>query len=331
MDVLRPPSVLDPTAPAYKDWLHVNLFEPASGAVGLFNVSLHGSPTDPRAVALGTALLHRPDTGWVGNAVVRSLAEVHLGAASVDTGPVTVALEPLTGVVHLDASLPGDGLEARLRATPAAPGLPVEVPVPFGEGWISWRVVPRLEIEGGLAVGGEKVALDRAAAYHDHNWGRWHWGQDAGWEWGVFACTAPDGPTVVVARTTDRRHDAHSPLFVQLELGGREHVFPPESVRLDYSGCLATRPRRVPGAMAGLHADRRLPRLPSRIRVEGERGDRWIEVGFESEHAAQIIAGDPARPGYGFIQEVAGRAEIRGRAEGRDFAAEARGVFEYVE
>ena len=64
-DALRPPPLTDPDVQAYKDWLHLNVFDHASGAVMLFNGSLHGAPADRRARTIGTALVHLPDGRWM--------------------------------------------------------------------------------------------------------------------------------------------------------------------------------------------------------------------------------------------------------------------------
>ena len=58
---------------------------------------------------------------------------------------------------------------------------------------------------GEATVGGRRLDLAAASAYHDHNWGRWHWGDDLGWDWGAFLTPAP-GPAIVLVRTTNREH-----------------------------------------------------------------------------------------------------------------------------
>jgi hypothetical protein len=70
----------------------------------------------------------------------------------------------------------------------AAPGRSLPPAAIHGaRGWVSGYVVPVLSgtFHGTLRVGGEDVAVDGAAGYHDHNWGfwegvRWQWGQVAG-------------------------------------------------------------------------------------------------------------------------------------------------------
>ena len=181
-DGLRPPAAFDPSAPAYKDWLHLVVLDHRSGVAGLVNVSLHGAPADPRSRAIGTALFHLPDEGWVGNVEVRGFGEAAISPTSIGLEQVALAVDGARGTVH------------------------ASVRQPLGSGWVAWYVVPRLHTRGGATVAGRSIDLGQASAYYDHNWGRWHWGQDLGWEWGCFLAPAP-GPVFFLSRLTDRAHD----------------------------------------------------------------------------------------------------------------------------
>ena len=180
-DALRVPAQADPSAPAYKDWLHLNVFDHRSGTVGLVNTSLHGRPGDPRSRVVGAALFDVPDVGWVGNLVVRGLDEALLGAAAVGLDAVGLAVDHGSGTVAASAELPGDRCALRLSATATGHAVMVDRPLPLGPGWISWYVVPRLAASGELGIGDTSVRLDGASAYHDHNWGFW---RDVTWQWG---------------------------------------------------------------------------------------------------------------------------------------------------
>ena len=84
VDALRPPLPLDPTRAAYKDWLHLNVFDPHSGLVALLNASLHGAPENAQSRAIGTALGYLPDAGWVGNVEVAGYADAVLAPESFE-------------------------------------------------------------------------------------------------------------------------------------------------------------------------------------------------------------------------------------------------------
>lgn len=331
IDALRPPGPLDPTAGAYKDWLHLNLFDHASGGVGLVNASLHGDPEDGRSRAVGAALFHLPGAGWLGNVEVRGLPEAGVGMSSIALERVAVAVDPLSRSVLASARLREDGLDLRLTAAPAARPVVVEERLPFGSGWISWYAMPRLVLtHASVEAAGRRLDLGGASAYHDHNWGRWRWGDDAGWEWGAFLAPAP-GPWFVVSRTTDRTHRHAGPARLEVEVAGRRRSFSGPAVRIAREGTLAVRLRRAPGALAALHPDRRAPRLPARVRVSASDGFDRVEIDFRPRAAAQLVAADPGVAGYGFLHEMVGEVSAAGRIAGADASCSGLGVFEYVD
>lgn len=329
-DRLRPPSPLDPTAAAYKDWLHLNLFHHPTACVGLVNVSLHGPSSDPRSRAIGTALFHDPVLGWVGNVLVRDQEEAEIGTASLSLDRIAAALHPTAVAVLASARLPADHLDLETTAIALSRPVLIEQRIPLGAGWISWSVVPRLRVEGRIDLGGDPIDLAEASAYHDHNWGRWHWGQDFGWEWGAFLAPSP-GPAIVFTRLTDRRHERTGPPRATIDVSERRLVFPGETVSVEFDGELQARPRRLPGAQAALHQARARPRLPARVRVSASDEKGALEVEFAPRAVAQLIAGDPILPGYHFLHELVGEFHCTVRLGGDKIEASGLGVFEYVD
>jgi hypothetical protein len=327
-DTLRPPSAFDPAADAYKDWLHLNILDHASGSVGIFNASLHGSPRDARARAIGTALVHSPAAGWVGNVEVADVADANVGATSIALARIAVATHPGGGVLA-SARLPHDGLEAGITATRAAHAIDIEHRLPFGSGWISWYVIPRLRVVGGWSIDGVRTDLSGATAYHDHNWGRWHWGDDAGWEWGTWAGVDPD-VTVVVSRATDRAHRTSTGTLLVLDVRGERRAFSDAAIDIRSDGPFRGRMRRLPGALAALHQDRTATTLPARVRIRAFDGVDSVTLTFDVRAAAQLIAGDPVRRGYGFLHEMVGAFEGECRVGGAHVQFGGLGIFEYV-
>ncbi|MEO8451709.1 MAG: hypothetical protein ABI647_18095 [Gemmatimonadota bacterium] len=338
-DTLRPPPLFDPSAAAYKDWLHLNVFDHASGTIGIFNASLHGSPSDPRSRAVGTALVHEPGVGWIGNVEVAGMDEVNIGTTSIGLEKIALATDPSAGTVLVSARLPSDGLEAGLTATVGSRAVDVSLPFPFGPGWISWYVVPRLSVEGGLLVRGRSLDLAGATAYHDHNWGRWHWGDEVGWEWAACSAASPAVSLVVVrpghpglrARRGGRQGDGDDGTMLLADVAGERRSFASRLVEIEHRGRLGEPLRRLPGALAALHQDRIAPRLPERILVSAADGIDRVELEIQPRAAAQVIAADPSRHGYGFIHEMVGRFEADCRIGGRTTHVTGLAVFEYVD
>lgn len=328
-DALRPPLPLDSAASAYKDWLHLNVLDHASGVVGLVNASLHGSPADPRSRVLGTALLHVPGEGWFGNVEVAGLDEAAVSTTSIALEHVAVALDDARDAVLASADLPEDSLRLDLTATAVTRPFAVERRLPLGSGWISWSVVPRLRLAGRAVVAERELDLRAADAYHDHNWGRWHWGDDFGWEWGCLLAPAP-GPAFVVSRTTDRAHASASPALLTVDSRGRRRRFSGAAVELAFAESRPADPRRLPGAMAALHQDRASPRLPTQLSVHADDGRDSAHLEFAAAASAQLIAADPAGGGYSFIHELAGTFEFGCRIAGESTTGDGLGIVEFV-
>ena len=328
LDGLRAPSALDPAAGLYKDWLHLNLFHPASGLVGLVNVAAHGAPGDPQARAVGTALVHLPGHGWAGNLEAIALADAAFGERGIGLRSVAVGLDGMT--VLASARLPHDDLELTVTARATTAPLTVPLRLPLGDGWISWSAVAHLAVEGSAAVAGRTIALDGCDAYHDHNWGRWRWGDDIGWRWGCFQAPGGD-PSFVISRTDDRLHRSGGRPVLLVHSGGKRRLFTGSSVRIDTGGTLDARPRRLPGALAALHVDRARPALPAEVRVDVDDARGRLSLRFRAVAAAQVITAEPGERGYGFIHELPGTFEATGVVGGTAIEAEGLGIFEHVD
>ncbi len=324
-DVVRLPAPTDPTADSYKDWLHLNVFGPRD-CIGLVNVSVHGRPADPSCQVVTTALLHTGDA-WHGNVVTGSWAQAAVGLDRIGTPAGSVALEP-GGRVIAGASV--DDLALHLVAAPVVPAYPAVEPQPFGTGWIGWRVLPRLSAEGPIRIGDHALSGGTRLAYHDHNWGRWHWGDDIGWDWGSFLHGAGDG-SVVFARTTDRAHLRCGSPTVLLDRAGARRTFTGDRVRVEWSGQAAPPARRLPGAMAALHGDHRRPRIPAVLRLSARSGRDGLELEFTARSVAQLILADPVTAGFSFLHEIGGHFEAAGRLAGGSWDMAGPAVVERLE
>jgi len=125
-ECLRPPTALDRDAGAYKDWLHLCLFDPPSGVVGIINVALQGAPDDDRSRASGLALFHHPEEGWFGNLEACRIPQAEIGVSSIALEQVAIAVDPRSGVVSASVRQPDDQLAVTLVAQPAGPALLVD-------------------------------------------------------------------------------------------------------------------------------------------------------------------------------------------------------------
>jgi hypothetical protein len=329
-DILRPPSLFDQSAAAYKDWLHFNFFDHESGAIGLVNVSLHGSPEDERSRAIGTALVHLPSGALVGNVEVQALRSARIGWASIGLPEVMLGVSHLSGTVLASAQMSGDGLVLDITAQALTSALNPQQRFPLGPGWVSWYVVPRLEVSGAARVDGVALELDRAVGYTDHNWGRWHWGDDLGWECAILAAPGADGLSFVITRTTNRRHDRVDSGSLVVRARGRQRTFSGPRIAVSTNLGRYQLTRRLPGSLAALHQDHLSPLLPRTAVIAMDNGQDRVRIEFRGESAMQLIAADPDRRGYSFIHEIFGEFVASGVLGAFDFTTGGLGVFEYV-
>jgi hypothetical protein len=328
-DRLRPPTIWDAAPERYKDWLHLNLFDHASGTIGLINASLHGSPSDPRSRVIGTAVANLSGGGWVGNLEILGFSDASIGVASIGLPGLALALDEGSRTVVASVRDPHYGWEALLAASAQSQAINIEEPLPLAEGWISWRVLPRMRAAGSWTVDGQRMNLEQASVYHDHNWGRWFWGDDFGWEWGCFAAQE-SGVSFVVARTTNRAHTKRNGLSLVVDFERERRTLGNASIALQLEGRISVR-RRLPGAMAALHQDMAHPSLPGIVNLRASDGFDEFALQFTAREALQLIAADPiVANGFTFIHEIAGRFSYSAKLGRQRLVGDGLGIFEYV-
>ena len=329
-DHLRPPGPIDPTANRYKDWLHLNLMHHGSGAIGLVNLSLHGPPDDPRSRVVGIAAVNQPGEGWIGQAEIRGFDEAAISDRTIALGNIALAIADTGGEVLSSVIMPSDGVSLQVTAVPSASPIVIDEQLPLGTGWISWRATPRLSLAGKMNLGDRMLDLSDASGYHDHNWGRWYWGDDFGWEWACFL-TPPPGPCFVMSRTTDRAHRHPGPLTLSADVGRTRRTFVAPHAQVEYAGELEPLTRRLPGAMAALHQGRARVRLPHTARLRADDGKYSVAIEYTGRSALQVITADPIAAGYGFIHEIAGEFECEYKNGDGCYSGRGLAILEYVD
>jgi hypothetical protein len=198
------------------------------------------------------------------------------------------------------------GATGTLTLTPSSGRSIPPAAIHGARGWLSGYVVPVLSgaFTGALRAGGEDVAVNGMAGYHDHNWGYW---EGVRWQWGQVA----SGATSIVY--------------------GR--VFPPADV---------ADPARVPGFLGVIGADGPIAfSTDVAIREDDQNGrprtvtiesrDRRLEMTLrldvsESVQTAMTLTRD-ASGSMTFLQ-LGGVYQVTGRAAGHDINFTARGSAE---
>jgi hypothetical protein len=197
---------------------------------------------------------------------------------------------------------------------------------------MSYVLVPRLLCRGHVTIGGQRIEVDRAPAYHDHNWGCFQWGEDFSWEWGAAQPHDVDSPwSVVYAHMLDRRRLVSRRRGVFVWQGEHLHrLFRDDEIRVHSEGRLERTPLvQIPPVMRLLGGG--LRDVPARLELTARDRTDVLEVAFEASDALQVILpNDADLTGVTVLNEVTGRVSARGRVRGARVEWDGPGVFEFL-
>jgi hypothetical protein len=193
--------------------------------------------------------------------------------------------------------------------------------------------VPRLRADGWLRIGRQEHHLDRDVAYHDHNWGRFHGGDDFGWEWGSVLPSKPEDPwSFVFMRMTDwrRLHSSSQALYVWRH-NEPAAMFRDAAVRASSSGLLGrapdcTLPPPMRLLLGGDASD-----VPASVAITARSSTDVVHVEFRPESYARLAQPSEVRLDRSVVLcETSGTARVSGSVGGEDIDFSGAGVFELL-
>lgn len=306
------------------EWVHFIVLAP--GVSVLVNLSLE-APRPGEGVAPRLLLLAYTDR-WHGEVDVYHPRDVDLRSARVDAafGPNTIRLLP--DGYHVRAALRGGTVKLNLVLRPLSPPL-LALRLPLGgQGDLSWLAAPRMIACGTVEVAGRRFEMEAAPAYHDHNWGRFDWGADLGWEWAVVLPEAAASPwTLLLLRVADRARSIVHAEGVWLWRDGRlVRSWRGAAVSWRSEGFVrAPSVPTVPRAWASL-APGLATGVPRRLTAFARADADDLEVVLTPGDPLRIVAADGA--GVTLLHEAPARARVTGRVAGEVVAVEGRAVLE---
>ena len=318
-----------------KEWHHFIIHGQSHRVIVNFSVCddvtvRSGGPE--RAVA-GRVIVLVESEPWNGAVVRVDDSEVSLSADGLHMRLGRSELRLRDGSYEVSLHLPEAGIAGRLAF------LPLTHPLVAGNhglgpsGRLSWLSIPRLAAHGWLTVGAERLSFRSELAYHDHNWGRFRWGEDFGWEWGSALPADPANPwAVVYSRTTDRaRLRAFSQGMYVWHHGEMVALFREATTEVTFSGLLRADPRlTLPDAMRFLTPGRASD-IPSELVVVGRRGADHVELRFIPQAYVRLaIPSETDIHQVVTLNEISGRIAAIGVIGGRSLAIEGTGVFELL-
>jgi len=330
-DFVRAPVLAAARPAGFKEWHHFVVH--GRGLRLLINFSLTNEVVGGDDVRLAPrVIVIAHDENWTG-AIERF--DGRALDVSADLGELTIGGNRMTVLpdgYHVAINLPDKEIRGELRFTSTSRPFVVRNQ-PLGDGRISWLFVPRLRVEGWLAISGREHHMENDLAYHDHNWGRFRWGDDFGWTWGTILPTSPRGPwSMVFLQTTDRsrlrclsqalyvwHHDEPAAIFRHAAVQTRSDG------RLSRAAdCTLPPPMR-------LLLDGEVPGVPERIDISATRAGDKVHAEFRSRSYARL-----AQPSEVWLDrstvlcETGGTVRASGTIKGEDFDFVGTGVFEFL-
>jgi hypothetical protein len=315
----------------HKEWHHFVVHDPRLRLIVNFSLTdragPHGTETVPRIIAL---VRHGHYTGTVETFDLTD-CELRTGRVAARFGPCSFAL--VGGAYELTVELPTIHLRARLRLLPASTPFVVSNQPLAPRARLSWLCVPRLHAHGDVWVGENRFSLRDAPAYHDHNWGRFRWGDDFGWVWGsVLPACSTDPWTIVFMCMTDRfrRRANRQGLYIW---HGRDAaaMWRDSVVKVEHEGLLRRRPAlTLPRVMRVLRPGSASD-LPRRLVIRGGQDGDELRLTFEPDDYVRLVVPDEHDElGLVVLNEVNGRVVAGGEIDGSKIDLEGSGVFEFL-
>ena len=170
------------------------------------------------------------------------------------------------------------------------------------------------------------------SAYHDHNWGRFRWGDDFGWEWGsVLPASSEDPWSLVFMRMTDRRRlRALSQALYVWRHDEPAAMFRDAAVQVRWAGLLDRSPDcTLPTPMRWCSAARPTCRRPS----PSPRTERVTRSGPSSARESYARLAQPSELCLDrsvVLSETSGSARVSGSIDGETIDFVGAGVFELL-
>jgi hypothetical protein len=253
---------------------------------------------------------------------------------SADLGELTIGGNRMTVLPDgycVTIDLPDRDIRADLRFSSTSRPFLVRNQ-PLGEGRINWLFVPRLRARGWLHISGQEHRFEDALAYHDHNWGRFRWGDDFGWTWGTILPTEPGSPwSMVFMQTTDRsRLRCLSQALYVWHHNEPAAIFRHATVRTHSDGRLSRAADCTMPPPMRLLLDGEVPGVPERIDVTATRAGDTVHAEFRSHSYARL-----AQPSEVHLDrttvlcETGGTARASGTIRGEEVDFAGTGVFEF--
>lgn len=330
-DFLRAPVLATARPAGFKEWHHFVVHGRGLRLLINFSLTNEVSGVGPARLAPRVIVIAHDDkwTGAIERFDGRALdVSADLGGLRIGDNRMTI----LPNGYRVAINLPGNDIRGEMHFTSASRPFVVNNQ-PLGDGRMSWLFVPRLRAQGWLRLGGREHRIENDLAYHDHNWGRFWWGDDFGWTWGTLLPKASDDPwSMVFLQMTDRdrlrclsqalyvwHYDQPAAIFRHAAVQPRSHGMLGRA-----ADCTLPPPMR-------LLLDGEVPDVPARIDITATRADDTVRAEFQSKSYARLAQPSEVRLDRSTVLcETSGTARASGTINGEDVDFVGTGVFEFL-
>jgi hypothetical protein len=330
-DFLRTPVQGSARPTGFKEWHHFVVH--GRDVRLLINFSLNNEAFGADEVRLAPrVIVIAHDEDWTG-AIERY--DERAITVSADLGDLIIGDNRMTVLPDgycVTINLPDRDIRGELRfSSPSRPFLVRNQPL--GDGRINWLFVPRLRAEGWLCISGREHRFEDDLAYHDHNWGRFRWGDDFSWTWGTILPTEPGNPwSMVFLQTTDQsRLRCLSQALYVWHHEEPAAIFRHAAVQTHSDGRLSRAADCTLPPPMRLLLDGEVPGVPERIDITATRAGDRVHAAFRSHSYARLAQPSEVRlDGSTVLCETGGATRASGTINGEEFNFSGTGVFEFL-
>jgi hypothetical protein len=331
----------DLSGDGYKEWHYFNFIDEENDLKFFVTFLIAGTLDNPLQSYGSTIMAYNIDENFGGSSVPYSILEIEYSSDSPDIIITNnyfdnyVELLPNGYKVHAEGIiLPSVEDEYPIPIIFDATYIPMAEPTSMFTGtigdfhygldnninWIS--AAPACKVIGNLTIGEEDHLLDGVRGYHDHNWGKWSWGDNIGWDWGqAIEANNDDADTdvgrycIVLGRLTDSSHSSES--NNRLLLWKNKHqiaVF--ENADFEYEWITVPDPPYRYLSMITATA-------------EDDSGNTIISTFSISNAIPLVLCDDPQQTSCTTILELTGTYDVSGTIDGKPINFQAAGFAEY--
>lgn len=334
LDVFHAPVAGDPTAPLYKEWHYFNILDEEQGLSYITTFMLNGDVSNPAMSAAVNLVSYITPAG---NNVKFDFYPVTMAQWSNTSPDVTINNSKVTleedgyhvytlstdGTTEFNAVYKPEVEPSSIWTVPL-----VEIPARV----MNWLVAAsKDEVNGTLTVNKgtptEKTyVLENVRGYHDHNWGRWLWSDDMGWDWAQASSRNSDSNngigkySISLGHMTNNAHTLSRATTLDIwENEGIMATFTDNEVQINHESMttLPTMPNNP---------------YPTVNVINAKSGSDKLIIRFTTEQVTPIML--PLQPegvnGYKIVWELVGKYEVNGKINGEKVKFETNGYMEYV-